>query len=178
MREIGLFYGSTGGATAAAAAAIKEEVERRPGLRVELLDVAEYMLEEMLEFDELIVGVPTYNIGQLQQDWERVLDELDALDLAGKQAALFGLGDQTGYPDTFADALVFVADRLRARGAALAGAWPTAGYAFTGSWAVEDGRFIGLVLDDLNQPELTQPRIAAWVAQLAAELSWPPASNS
>lgn len=178
MREIGLFYGSTGGATAAAAAAIKDEIERRPGLHVELLDIAEYLLEEMVEFDELIAGVPTYNIGQLQSDWERVLDELDTLDLSGKRAALFGLGDQAGYPDTFADALVFVADRLRARGAALVGAWPTAGYDFTGSWAVEEGRFIGLVLDDLNQPELTQARIAAWVAQLAAELGWPSLSNS
>jgi flavodoxin len=76
-----------------------------------------------------------------------------------------------GYPETFGDALFFIADRLRSRGATLVGQWPVAGYDFSGSWAVEEGHFLGLMLDEDNQPELTAPRLADWLAQLAAEFA-------
>lgn len=173
--RIGLFYGSTDGHTAAVAAQLKTELD---GLAlsagappVELFDVADYYLEEMLDFDYLVLGVPTWNHGQLQADWEAVLDEFDGLDLMGKRAALFGLGDQHGYPDTFADALVFVADKLRTQGAMLVGTWSMDGYTFRASWAVENGRFLGLVLDEHNQPELTEPRIRAWAQQIWGEFT-------
>ena len=134
-----------------------------------LFDIADYFLETMLDFEYLILGVSTWDTGQLQKDWEAVYAELDELDLAGKQVALFGLGDQVGYPDTFLDALFFVADKVRERGGQLVGAWPVAGYTFAQSWAVEDGRFIGLALDEDNQATLSAMRIAAWVDQLLHE---------
>ena len=116
--------------------------------------------------------MPTWNTGQLQRDWEGVIDEFDSLDLTGKRVALFGLGDQIGYPDTFADALFFVADRVRARGGELVGAWPADSYQFDGSWAYEDGHFLGLVLDEDNQPDLTVPRLETWLAQLWREFGF------
>ena len=97
------------------------------------------------------------------------IDELDELDLHGVQAAVFGLGDQAGYPETFGDALFFIADRLRSRGAILVGQWPVAGYDFSGSWAVEEGHFLGLMLDEDNQPELSEARLAAWSRQIVGE---------
>jgi flavodoxin I len=175
VTRIGLFYGSTDGHTAAVAAQLKARLDAfalAAGVEaIELFDIADYYLEEMLEFDCLVIGIPTWNHGQLQRDWEGVLDEFDALDLNGKRAALFGLGDQAGYPDTFADALFFVADKLRQQGATLVGAWPTAGYTFHSSWAREDDQFLGLVLDEHNQPELTEPRLAAWSQQLWHEFT-------
>lgn len=172
MIRVGLFYGSTDGNTAAAAQEIKRQIDAALAGRaepVELLDVAEVYLDEMVDFDCLILGAPTWNTGQLQRDWDAVLPELDELDLTGKRAAVFGLGDQVGYPDTFADALFFVADKLRERGAELVGAWPADGYRFRSSWACVDGQFIGLVLDEHNQPELTPGRIERWVAQILGE---------
>lgn len=83
--------------------------------------------------------------------------------------ALFGLGDQVGYPDTFLDAIFFVAEQVRERGAQVVGAWPTVGYTFTQSWAVETGHFLGLALDEDNQSDLTQGRVNAWVTQLRSE---------
>jgi len=136
---------------------------------VELFDIAEYALEAMLEFDQLILGVSTWDTGQLQRDWEATFAEFDALDLTGKTIALFGLGDQGGYPDTFLDALFFVADKARERGARLVGAWPVEGYTFDQSWAIEHGRFVGLALDEHAQPDLTAARIARWVQQLLTE---------
>lgn len=168
MKTIGLFYGSTNGATADVAQKIAAAFATQ-GVTVEVFDIADYVLETMLDFDHLILGVSTWNVGQLQQDWDEVLPELDELDLTGKQVALFGLGNQVGYPDTFLDALFFVADQVRERGARLVGAWPTVGYTFTQSWAVEEGHFLGLAVDEDNQFRLTQSRVAAWVAQLLRE---------
>lgn len=176
---IGIFYGSTDGNTERVAHALREELARAFSAgehsagahdaappEVEVLDVAEFYIDEMEEFDHLILGIPTWNVGQLQSDWEAVLDELDELDLTGKKVAIFGLGDQVGYANTFADAMFFLANKVRSRGAQLVGRWSTDGYAFENSWAVEDGQFLGLVLDEHNQEELTPMRITLWATQL------------
>jgi flavodoxin I len=166
---IGLFYGSTNGNTAAVAGLIQREFAEQVDVEVQLFDIADYYLEEMLDFDYLIVGIPTWDIGQLQRDWDEIIEEFDQLDLRNKRAAVFGLGDQIGYPDTFGDAVFFVADKLESQGVELAGAWPIAGYSFTGSWALRDGRFIGLMVDEDNQADLTPERVHRWVHQLVVE---------
>ena len=168
MKTIGLFYGSTNGATTVVARRIANAFAAQ-GVTVEVFDIADYVLETMLEFEHLILGVSTWNVGELQKDWDEVFAELDELDLTDKQVALFGLGDQVGYPDTFLDALFFVADKVRERGATIVGTWPTTGYTFTQSWAVEGGHFLGLAVDEDNQFRLTQSRIDTWVAQLLCE---------
>jgi flavodoxin I len=176
MASLGVFYGSTDGNTERAATMLAQALRAVTGdeLEIELLDIAEYFVEDMVDFDFLILGVPTWNHGQLQEDWEAVLEEFDGLDLSHVRAVIFGLGDQAGYPATFADAMFFLADRLRACGATLVGAWPCEGYTFSDSWAVEDGRFLGLVLDEVNQAELTAPRIQHWVQMVAVEFGLPP----
>ena len=91
MPKIGIFYGSTDGNTMHVAERIKEKLDpvlARQGVEeAELLDVADYYLGDMLEFDFLILGVPTWNVGQLQRDWEAVLPEFDEIDLRGKKVA-------------------------------------------------------------------------------------------
>jgi flavodoxin I len=170
LKPIGLFYGSTNGATAAIAERIKEQFESAHQQPVELLDISEYYLEELADFDQLILGIPTWDRGQLQRDWEAILEEFDQLDLSRKRVAIFGLGDQIGYPDTFLDAVFFLAEKVRERGATLVGQWSTEGYQFTQSWAVEDGKFLGLALDEENQSALSEPRIHQWVELLMQEL--------
>lgn len=170
MIPIGLFYGSTDGATAAVARRIADLCAEAGWAEVELLDVAEYDLGEMEAFAVLLLGIPTWNTGQMQRDWEAVFPEIAELDLTGKRVALVGLGDQAGYPDTFADALIFFADAVQERGATLVGRWPTDGYDFRNSWAVQDGMFVGLVLDEINQPELTEGRLRAWLEQVRREI--------
>lgn len=166
---IGLFFGSTNGNTAAVARLIQQEFADQAGIEVELFDIADYYLEEMLDFDVLILGIPTWNIGQLQRDWEAIWGEFDELRLDGKTAALFGLGDQVGYPDNFGDALFFLADKLEAQGAKIVGGWPVKGYNHTSSWAVRDDHFIGLMIDEDNQHDLTPSRVASWVRMLVAD---------
>jgi len=169
MQEIALFYGSTEGHTTAVAEQIQAAFAATGLATVELFDVADFYLDEMLDFDQIILGIPTWDTGQLQRDWETVFDEFDTLDLQGKQVALFGLGDQIGYANTFVDALFFLSEKVVAAGATLVGRWPTLGYDYTQSWAVVDEQFVGLVLDEQNQPELSELRIQVWVQQLLVE---------
>lgn len=175
MAMIGLFYGSTNGNTASVAQLIQQEFAAQADVPVELFDIADFYLEEMLDFEYLILGISTWDVGQLQRDWEAIIEEFDEIDLQGKKAALFGLGDQVGYPDTFGDAVFFVADRLEAQGAKLVGMWPPEEYTFTGSWAIRDGQFIGLMIDEDNQRQLTEARVNRWVGQLLIEFGISPA---
>ncbi|MEZ4676972.1 MAG: hypothetical protein R2932_22400 [Caldilineaceae bacterium] len=71
--------------------------------------------------------------------------------------------------NTFLDALFFLADKVQRCGATLVGEWPTVGYDYTQSWAVNGDRFLGLALDQHNQPDLTELRIRIWVQQLTVE---------
>ncbi|MCB0131249.1 MAG: flavodoxin [Caldilineaceae bacterium] len=170
MRTLGIFFGSTNGDTARIAENLAERLT--PYGDVDLCDVADFYLDALADYDDLILGIPTWNSGQLQEDWEAALEDVADLDLAGKKVALFGLGDQVGYPATFVDALFFVAEFVRARHGQLVGRWPTQGYTFDQSWAVEDEMFLGLVLDEVNQPELTSARVARWIELLRIEFGW------
>lgn len=171
-RSVGLFYGSTTGTTDAVARLISEKFQSQFDVFVELLNIADYYLEDMLDFEFIILGIPTWNVGQLQIDWEEIYTEFDDLDLSGRKIAIFGLGDQVGYPDTFADAVFFLASKVEERGAVLVGKWPTTGYTYQNSWAVRDDRFLGLVLDQHSQSHLTHARLNSWIEQLAKEFGF------
>lgn len=166
-----LAYGSTFGDTAEAAERIAAAFSERTGTTPEMRDVAHATLAEVASFDVLVLGCSTWNVGELQSDWDVRLAEFASVDLRGKKVALFGTGDQYGYPDTFMDALGILADAAGERGAEMIGSWPAAGYTFDGSLALREGRFVGLALDATNQDDLTDGRIGRWVAQLADELA-------
>ncbi|MCW5878997.1 MAG: flavodoxin [Anaerolineales bacterium] len=170
MAKIGLFFGSSTGNTENAAELIQKDLQQR-GLEVDLFNVMADPVSKMQEYDCLVLGIPTWDIGELQEDWKNNWDELDSLQLAGKKAALFGQGDQRGYPATFQDCLGLLGNKLRERGAMLVGFTSTDGFEFDESLGVEDGKFMGLSLDDDNQRELTEGRVAAWVEQLVAEFN-------
>jgi flavodoxin I len=120
----------------------------------------------------LILGIPTWHVGEVQDDWALLLPKLEHLNFTGKKIALFGLGDANGYPDTFADALAEVWTCFRQAGAQLVGTWPTTDYTFTASRSlIEPDRFLGLVLDEDNEPGQTPERLQAWVQQLRHELA-------
>jgi len=59
-------------------------------------------------------------------------------------------------------------------GANIVGHWPTAGYHYEASKGMasddNDDFFIGLTIDEDRQPELTEERVTAWVAQINQEL--------
>lgn len=161
MASIGIFYGSTTGSTQTVA----EQLANALG-GADLHDVATTKVSPA-DYEMVILGASTWGAGDLQDDMAAFLATVRACDLAGKTAAVFGLGDQSGFGDTFVDGMADMAGALRDAGAELVGAWPVEGYDFSDSRAVADGQFVGLVLDEDNQPGKTAGRLALWAAQLA-----------
>ena len=167
MAKIGLYYGSNEGNTAIAADMIKEEFDKiEPGL-VEVHNIADASLEEIAAWDYIIFGISTWDIGQLQDDWAAFLPHMDDLDLSGRKVAIFGLGDQYGYPDTYLDAAGVLADKVLERGGDLYGLWSAEGYEFTGSRAAIEDHLLALGLDNDNEGEKHKERIEKWVRILA-----------
>jgi len=167
---IGLFYGSTEGAGAIEAELLKRLIEESSTATVDLYDVAKTDLKKMEEYPYLILGVSTWNIGLLQDDWAFKIDEFDDIDLTGKIVALYGMGDQYGYPDSFVDAIEILAMKALDCGAEVAGmSLVDDSYEFEYSRAVIDGVFMGLALDDGNQGDMTQERSEAWIAGVLEE---------
>jgi flavodoxin I len=167
MSKIGLFYGTQTGNTQTAAEAIHQALGGDDV--VTLHDVADVELDDFAEYECLIIGCPTWNIGELQSDWEGLFDELDDVDFSGKKVAYFGTGDQIGYADNFQDAIGILEEKISALGGTTVGYCSTEGYDFSESKALRNGKFVGLALDDDNQSDLTDERIRTWVSQLKTE---------
>ena len=136
---------------------------------IELYNILDVKPEEFDHYDKIIIGSSTWNDGELVSGWYDFFDNLDRIDLTGKTVAIFGVGDQLGYGEWYCDAIGILGAKIRERGGLLIGSWPTDGYNFMSSKAVEDGKFLGLALDETNQAESTDRRLIAWIEQIKAE---------
>lgn len=165
MKKIGLFYGSDGGTTQEVAEKIAQQLNN-----VELHDVAKSNKETLKTYDYLILATPTYGSGDLQGDWEEFLGTLDSSDFAGKTVALVGLGDQESYEDTFCSGLYPIYDLAQKEGK-IVGQTSFDGYTYADSKSVVNGAFVGLILDEANQEDLTQERIEKWCENLKAHFN-------
>ncbi|MDJ0679868.1 MAG: flavodoxin FldA [Xenococcaceae cyanobacterium MO_167.B52] len=166
MTKIGLFYGTTTGKTESAAEIIRDELG---GDAVTLHDIGDVTDSDFADYEYLIIGSPTWDIGELQSDWDGFFEELDNIDFSGKKVAYFGTGDQVGYAENFQDAMGILEEKISSLGGKTVGHWSTDGYDHEASRADKGGKFVGLALDDDNQSELTEPRIKEWVAQIKTE---------
>ena len=125
----------------------------------------------MKDYQKLIIGTSTWSIGELQEDWDAFMPKLQKMDFTGKTVALFGTGDQVGYPDTFLDGMGMLYETFQYRGAKFIGFWDTKGYDFTSPLPLLDhDHFVGLAIDEDNQPELTDERIEKWCQQIKPQL--------
>ena len=163
MKSIAIIYGSSTEHT-------KNAAEKIAALLADyhptLSDIYDGDEEPFLSNEVLILGISTWGIKDLQDDWNDFYPKLDKLDLSGKTIALFGLGDASIYPSSFVDAMGILYEIVSKKGATIVGQVSPEEYDFEYSRAFVDGRFVGLPLDDDTEPELTDERIAAWVEQL------------
>ena len=168
MAKVGLFYGSTTGKTADAA----EQVQAALGgdSVVDLVEIED--ASTLADYEYLIIASPTWNIGELQDDWAAVFDDLDGVDFNGKTVAYMGTGDQVGYADNFMDAMGQLEEKISSLGGKTVGYWSADGYEHEASLAIRDGnKFCGLALDEDNEDDKTEERIKAWTAQIKQEMS-------
>ena len=168
MKKIGVFYGSDTGNTEQIAKVIAKKLNVDAA---DIFDVAQANGAKLQDYDVLLLGGSTQGFGDLQSDWENFVDEVKKADLAGKKAAVFGLGDSSSYPDTFCDAIGIIAKAAQGAGVILIGnKVDTAGYTFDDSAALVDGAFSGLPLDEDNESDQTEDRINCWLTGLKKEL--------
>ena len=165
MKRIGIFYGSATGTTAGVAHRIASAfgVEDK-----DVRDVASSAPADVAQYDILILGSSTWSGGELEEDWYDFIDGLQALDLSAKKVALFGCGDET-MADTFCNAVGTLYERLQPTRATFIGEYPADGYTFDKSTASDGATMRGLVLDEVNHPELSAGRIKAWTDKLKTE---------
>ena len=167
MAKMAIFYGSTSGITEEIATKIHEHFGE------EICDI--YSMEEdftsvdeMLEYDYLLFGCSTWGSGEVQNDWRDPLFEMemDKPDFTGKTIALFGAGDYASHGEQFVSALGTLYDHFKKLGATLVGEFPTDGYTYEYSFAVRDGKFVGLPIDEVNESDKSDERITRWIQTL------------
>lgn len=167
MAKIGLFYDSDTGNTRKVAKMIVKyfdegDIELKPMKKVEAADFDNYSV--------FLLGTPTLGDGELPENWEAFMPELESMDFSGKTIALFGLGDQEEYAHEFVDGLGILYEKFEELGASFVGFWPLEGYEYDISRAELDGEFCGLVLDQDNQSDLTSERLETWMATVKPAL--------
>ena len=133
---------------------------------IEVFDLAGTKIEKINEYDKLILGSSTWGDGELNDDWEDIWGDFCKLDLSNKTIALFGLGDQESYSDEFCSAMGIIYEQIAKSGAKIIGFTSTDGYYHDSSKAQIDDKFVGLVIDEDNQSDLTDERINKWTNEI------------
>ncbi len=176
MYTIGIFFGTDSGTTRLIAKKIARALNSRLGDHTVAKPVNVNRIEpdQLMSYKALILGTPTYGDGLLpgkindteESSWAEFLPRLAQKDFSGTRIALFGLGDQETYPNHFVDALGELHQFFKAKGAQMVGGCDIDDYEFKHSKAVQDGRFVGLVIDQHLQHLLTQQRIESWLDEV------------
>jgi flavodoxin I len=165
IKKIGIFYGSSTGQTELVA----EKLHQMFGAdNADLINVDGATENDLQKYSYIIFGTPTWGIGEMQDDWEDFSEIVVKSDLKDKKVALFGLGDQDTYPDSFADGVGILYDKIKDK-TNIVGKWYNNGYAFNESEAFRDNAFVGLILDQENQASKTTERLEKWVEMLKKE---------
>ena len=161
MKETAIFYGSTSGNCEGIANKIAKALGVSNVFSASQLDAA-----KIASYDNLILGSSTWGCGDLQDEWYDGVEVLKSADLSGKTVAVFGCGDSCGFSSTYCDAMGQLYEAAKGAGANMVGAVSTAGYSFYKSASGVDGKFVGLALDEDNESDKTDGRIAAWVEEI------------
>lgn len=158
MKKTGIFYGSATGTTA-------EIANRIAGLLgvadADVHNVADTAPSKLADYELLVLGSSTWGNGDLEDDWYDFADGAQALDLKGKEIALFGCGDET-MADTFCNAVGALYEKFKPTGATFVGEFPAADYHYEHSSAQDGDTMRGLVLDEVNHPEFSDRRLRQW----------------
>ncbi|MBN2695445.1 flavodoxin [bacterium] len=161
MKWDALFWGSTTGNTRVVGESIAKKLD------IPAYDISgKSVLEKIKDANSVVFGLSTWGIGDLQSDWEDILEDLKKVDFSEKTIAIFGLGDQESYSTSFVDGMRTVYDVITKKGAKVVGKTSTEGYSFAESLSVIDGFFVGLAIDIENQDHLSDGRIDSWCKTL------------
>ena len=164
MDKVHVIYGSTTGMTEAVAQRISAD------FGTTAVNVASAGADAF-DAELVILGSSTWGCGDPQDDWAATgFALLEAADWTGKKVAVFGLGDAQGFADTFCDAMADLAQKAVAKGAMLVGTLPLDAFPGASSRIVDGDHLVGLALDETNEADKTDARLAAWEAAVREQV--------
>jgi len=173
MKKIALIYWPKKGSTEQAALMIAGKFD--PGT-IDLFTITNINTAEFALYDAFIIGGSTTGADNWEDAhksrWYEFFARLSKAGIKGKPFAIFGLGNQVIYPANFVDGIAELKKYFEKNGAVLVGHWPIAGYDFTDSKSVKDGKFFGLALDYDQQADLSDGRIDQWTQQIKKEFGF------
>lgn len=168
MKKIGIFYSFNANKTNQIG---KKILEAFGDADIEAVNAEDVTEELFTKYDNMIIGVPTWFDGELPNYWDEFVPALEDISLKGKKVALYGLGDQKGYPENFNDGVGIFAELVENQGAKVVGFTSREGYTYESSRAERGDQFCGLCIDQENQARMTKKRIENWINQLKKEFS-------
>ncbi|WP_018247541.1 flavodoxin [Orenia marismortui] len=108
-----ILYGSTTGSTESLAESLASALDDK--FEVLIKDVSKANVDELNNFDLILFGSSTWGSGELQDDFYDFYNNLDDIDLSGKKAGAFGVGD-SAFPE-FCRSVEVLEDKLKDLGA-------------------------------------------------------------
>lgn len=160
-----IFFASSTGNSEEIASKISSKLDG-----IEVFDLAGTKIDKINNYDKIILGGSTWGDGELNDDWEDAWADFCKLDLSNKTIALFGLGDQESYSDEFCSALGIIYEQINSMGAKIIGFTSIKGYYHDSSKAQLEDKFVGLILDEDNQSDLTDERIENWTNEIKKDI--------
>lgn len=172
--SVGIFFGTSTGSTEDVAHLIAAEFGEASSEPIEIDGLKGSVSAAFAKYDSLVVGTPTWNTGADTErsgtGWDEIYySEMQKLNIAGKKVAVFGLGDSVSYAENYADGSGELHDVFQSLGCNMIGYTSQEGYQHKSSKASRGESFCGLLLDAVNEEELTEERVKNWVAKLRDE---------
>jgi len=168
MKPIGIFYGSTTGKTEKIVQHIKDQFHNT---RIDIYNVKTASEKDLEKYDNIILGTSTWGKAELQDDFKKFLPILQNANLKGKKIAIFGVGDSSKYPVSFADSIGIIFELLEGKGVIFVGEFSIKGYEFESSLSIFNNSFVGLPIDEDSDCELNTARITMWTDMLKVNLN-------
>lgn len=167
MKKTGIFYGSTTGNTEDVAMMIGERLGVNPS---DIHDVADTAPSAVGNYDVMLFGCSTWGDGDMQDGMHDFLDGVMAMSLAGKKAAVFGCGDES-MTETFCNGVGEMYRMLSSTGVEMIGGeFNTDGYKYDHTDADVDGKIVGLLIDNMNHPDLTARKVEQWCDTIKSKM--------
>ena len=108
MKNTIIVYGSTTGNTEKLAGLIKDQLD----YNTTVVNVTEVNIEDIKQADLVLFGSSTWGYGDLQDDFEAFIDNINADLVGGKDVAVFGCGDEDGFADVFCNAVDIITEKV------------------------------------------------------------------
>lgn len=173
MKKIALFYWPKGGSVNHISNLIREKAVN---VVVDVFSVDELVEAVLNNYDGFIFGGSTVGADHWTNDetasnWTGFFKALSAQKemLSGKTVALFGLGNGVMYPDHFVDEMVAMKQQLLNFNVNFVGEVSSETYDFNESESLENNKFMGLAIDEDNEPEQSEKRVVAWLGEIEGQ---------